>query len=1074
MYEQSRWRLLDRAPAVTDSVGCVTVGDVDRRVSPATRLARLGFIDPDRALALLHAPVLAPLDADALAADLAGTADPDLALGSLVKCAEAADRRGFPLVAELTAAPAARSRLLAVLGVSAALGEHLARAPQHWRAVLPGAGGPPDLDLAVTAGAGSERTGRDYRAALLAAVGADPVGAGLAGGDLAGADPVAAAGPQVLDELRMAYRRELLTISAADLAGDWGIGQVGVELAELAAGTLEAALAIARAADPAGWPTIRPATRPTIHPGTQPATRPATPPSDQPAGSLAIVAMGKTGGRELNYVSDVDVVFVADTDSDGAVETAALGQATRLATAVIHACSAATPTGTIWPVDASLRPEGKAGPLVRTLPSYVAYYRRWAKTWEFQALLKARPVAGDQALGQRYVDAVAPLLWSAADRDGFVEDVQSMRRRVERHVPPEQAGRQLKLGPGGLRDIEFAVQLLQLVPGRSDESLRVGGTIEALRALAAGGYVGRVDAAQLEETYGFLRTLEHRLQLYRLRRTHLLPEATDELRRLGRALGLRANPVTQLDEAWRAHAREARRLHEKLFYRPLLAAVARIPGEATRLTETAARQRLEALGYADPAGAMRHLEALTVGMTRRAAIQRTLLPVMLGWFADSADPDAGLLAFRQVSEALGTTPWYLRLLRDEGATAQRMARVLASSRYASDLLLRAPEAVAILSEDTELRPRSRAVLDPEIQAAVGRAESAEAAVVATRAIRRRELFRIAVADLLGLIDVEEVGVALAGVTGAVLDGALTAATRAIAAQLDIEELPTRLAVVAMGRLGGREPGYGSDADVLFVHDPRSGADERAASDAALAVAGELRRLLMAPAPDPALQVDADLRPEGRQGPLVRTLSAYAAYYQRWAHTWEAQALLRAEPVAGDADLGRRFVELADPVRWPVDGLPESAVREIRRIKARVEAERLPRGADPALHTKLGRGGLADIEWTIQLLQLRHGATVPGLRTTRTLAALEAARDAGLLGSSDAKILAEAWRLVSRVRNGITLVRGLPSDTLPSDLRGLSGIARYLQYAPGDVGALLEDYRRITRRARATVERVFYA
>jgi glutamate-ammonia-ligase adenylyltransferase len=654
-----------------------------------------------------------------------------------------------------------------------------------------------------------------------------------------------------------------------------------------------------------------------------------------------------------------------------------------------------------------------------------------------------------------------------------------MRRRVERHVPPEQAGRQLKLGPGGLRDIEFAVQLLQLVHGRSDESLRVGGTIEALRALAGGGYVGRVDAAQLEETYGFLRTLEHRLQLYRLRRTHLLPEATDELRRLGRALGLRADPVTQLDQAWRAHAREARRLHEKLFYRPLLAAVARIPSEASRLTETAARQRLEALGYADPAGAMRHLEALTVGMTRRAAIQRTLLPVMLGWFADSADPDAGLLAFRQVSEALGTTPWYLRLLRDEGATAQRMARVLASSRYASDLLLRAPEAVAILSDDAELQPRSRAVLDPEIRAAVGRAESAEAAVVATRAIRRRELFRIAVADLLGLIDVEEVGVALAEVTGAVLDGALSAAARAVAGEfgageLEAEELPTRLAVVAMGRLGGREQGYGSDADVLFVHDPRPGADERAASDAAHAVAGELRRLLMAPAPDPALRVDADLRPEGRQGPLVRTLSAYAAYYQRWAHTWEAQALLRAEPVAGDADLGRRFVELADPIRWPADGLPESAVREIRRIKARVEAERLPRGADPALHTKLGRGGLADIEWTVQLLQLRHAATVPDLRTTRTLAALDAARDAGLLDPSDAKILAEAWRLVSRVRNGITLVRGLPSDTLPSDLRGLSGIARYLQYAPGEVGALLENYRRITRRARATVERVFYA
>ncbi|MCI0690148.1 MAG: bifunctional [glutamine synthetase] adenylyltransferase/[glutamine synthetase]-adenylyl-L-tyrosine phosphorylase [Sporichthyaceae bacterium] len=1000
------------------------MGDTVRRLSPVTQLARLGFIDPRHALELLHSPSLAGLDSTELAEQLAHTADPDLALTALIQIAEAAARSGYPLVSELAAATGPdRARLLAVLGVSAALGDHLSRAPQHWRAVLP----PADPDQVDR---------HDYRATLLAAVGADPAGTD---------DPVAGAGPEALDELRTAYRRELLGIAGADLAGELGIEGVGRELAVLAGGTLEAALAIARAAGSA----------------------------DQPSGRLAIVAMGKTGGRELNYVSDVDVVFVAEPEDNATPEAAALGGTTKLATAVIRACGAHTPSGTIWPVDASLRPEGKAGPLVRTLPSYLAYYQRWAKTWEFQALLKAHPAAGDLELGQRYVDSVAPLLWSAADRDGFVEDVQSMRRRVERHVPADQSGRQLKLGPGGLRDIEFAVQLLQLVHGRSDESLRAAGTIEALRALAAGGYVGRVDAAQLEESYGFLRTLEHRLQLYRLRRTHLLPEAVDELRRLGRAMGFRADPVAQLDEVWRAHAREARRLHEKLFYRPLLAAVARLPGEATRLTETAAQQRLEALGYTDSVGAMRHLQALTVGVTRRAAIQRTLLPVMLGWFADAADPDAGLLAFRQVSEALGTTPWYLRLLRDEGATAQRMARVLASSRFAADLLLRAPEAVAMLSDDAELQPRSRAALDAEIQAAVGRSTSAEAAVVATRAIRRRELFRIAVADLLGMLPVDQVGTALADVTEAVLDGALTAATRAVAADLGTEELPTRLAVVAMGRLGGREQGYGSDADVLFVHDPRSGADERAASDAAHAVAGELRRLLMAPAPDPALRVDADLRPEGRQGPLVRTLSAYAAYYERWSQPWEAQALLRAQPVAGDAELGRRFVALIDPIRWPGDGLDEAEIREIRRIKARVEAERLPRGADPALHTKLGRGGLADIEWTVQLLQLRHAARVPALQTTRTLAALAAARDADLLDPDDTEVLDQAWRLVSRVRNGVMLVRGLPSDTLPSELRGLSGVARYLQYAPGDVGALLEDYRRITRRARGIVERVFY-
>ncbi|HEX5569326.1 MAG TPA: hypothetical protein VFY14_20815, partial [Streptomyces sp.] len=244
-------------------------------------------------------------------------------------------------------------------------------------------------------------------------------------------------------------------------------------------------------------------------------------------------------------------------------------------------------------------------------------------------------------------------------------------------------------------------------------------------------------------------------------------------------------------------------------------------------------------------------------------------------------------------------------------------------------------------------------------------------------------------------------------------------------------------------------------------------------EAALAVAGEMRRLLQLPSTDPPLLVDADLRPEGRSGPLVRTLASYAAYYRRWALVWERQALLRADPVAGDEDLGRRFVELVGPLRYPAGGLGEEAVREIRRIKARMEAERLPRGADPATHTKLGRGGLTDIEWTVQLLQLRHGAAEPGLRTTRTRPALAAARAAGLIGGDDAEVLDEAWLLATRVRNAVMLVRGRPGDTFPTEPRELAAVSRHLGYEPGHVGEMLEDYRRTARRARAVAERLFY-
>ncbi|WBB64693.1 bifunctional [glutamine synthetase] adenylyltransferase/[glutamine synthetase]-adenylyl-L-tyrosine phosphorylase [Streptomyces sp. WMMC500] len=1023
-----------------------------RRSSAFTRLLRYGFGEPADAGRLLESPVLDGVRDDPVLLDaLGGTADPDRALLGLVRLAEAlAPERRQALLDTLVAAKPLRDRLLGVLGASEALGDHLARHPDDWESL-----------------------------ATYEAVDLHPMTSEFERALAEGVWGARGAGMPRADALRVAYRRALLGIAARDVCGTTDVVQAAAELADLATATLRAALEIAAEEQPEDAAQCR----------------------------LAVIGMGKCGGRELNYVSDVDVIFVAEPRDEGpgddpARERAAVQAATRLAARLMRVCSDTTAEGTIWPVDANLRPEGRNGPLVRTLSSHLAYYQRWAKTWEFQALLKARPVAGDPGLGAAYAEAIAPMVWQAAERANFVPDVQQMRRRVVANIPAAQLDRELKLGPGGLRDVEFAVQLLQLVHGRADASLRSGTTLDALAALADGGYVGRADAAALDAAYRFLRSLEHCIQLQKLRRTHLVPEDEHELRALGRSLVRllpdegRGEPVSQLRKAWRRHSFEVRRLHEKLFYRPLLDAVARLaPGEV-RLTPDAARERLVALGYEDPAAALRHLEALTSGMSRKAAIQRTLLPVLLGWFGDSADPDAGLLNFRKVSDALGSTPWYLRLLRDEGAAAENLARVLSSGRLAPDLLLRAPEAVALLGDEQGLRPRGRAHLEQEILAAVGRHSAPEAAVAAARGVRRRELFRTAAADLItaygahpalageeagdGREDdgdehariaaaVDRTGGALSDLNAATVAGALRAATAARWG----DTLPTRFAVIGMGRFGGHELGYGSDADVLFVHEPRPGVSDEEAGAAAFAVANELRRLLQLPSADPPLLVDADLRPEGKSGPLVRTLASYAAYYRRWSLTWESHALLRAEPVAGDAALGARFTELIDPLRYPAGGLDEDAVREIRRLKARMEAERLPRGADPALHAKLGRGGLADVEWTVQLLQLQHARAVPALRTTRTRAALAAARGAGLLDADDARILDDAWLLATRLRNAVMLVRGRPGDTFPAAERELGAVARYFGYGPGQAGELPEEYRRTTRRARAVVERIFY-
>ncbi|QRN80215.1 MAG: bifunctional [glutamine synthetase] adenylyltransferase/[glutamine synthetase]-adenylyl-L-tyrosine phosphorylase, partial [Nocardiopsis sp. BM-2018] len=609
--------------------------------------------------------------------------------------------------------------------------------------------------------------------------------------------------------LRVAYRRRVLRLAGRDLTGVNTVDEVAAELADLAASTLDAALAVARAEAPEDAALCR----------------------------LSVIGMGKCGGRELNYVSDVDVVFVAEPalGEDGLPldEQEAQRAATRLATAMMRIPSETDAEGTLWEVDPALRPEGKNGPLVRPLAGHLAYYERWAKTWEFQALLKARHIAGDVALGREYTEAIAPLVWEASGRKDFVEDVQAMRRRVVAHIPAGQAERELKLGPGGLRDIEFSVQLLQLVHGRSDDRLRSGNTLQALAALSEYGYVGRKDAAGLADAYRFLRRVEHLLQLERLRRTHLLPDpkAPDgpaQLRQLGRALGLTADPVRELTEARKRVSAEVRRLHEKLFYRPLLNAVAKLPEDEIRLSPDQAVERLGALGFVDPRGALRHLESLTSGLSRRAAIQRTLLPVMLGWFADSPDPDAGLLGFRQVSDSLGTTPWYLRLLRDDVRVAERMAWLLGTSRYVTELLLRAPEAVAMLADDADLKRRETASLMAEADAALRRYDTPEEAVSAVRALRRRELLRTAAADLLGVSSVEEVGRALTGIAAVTIDAALRAAYTKVVAEAGGEEL-TRVCVVAMGRFGGGELTYASDADVMYVHDPVPGVDTGAAT-----------------------------------------------------------------------------------------------------------------------------------------------------------------------------------------------------------------------------------------------------
>jgi glutamate-ammonia-ligase adenylyltransferase len=551
-----------------------------------------------------------------------------------------------------------------------------------------------------------------------------------------------------------------------------------------------------------------------------------------------------------------------------------------------------------------------------------------------------------------------------------------------------------------------------------------------------------------------------------MRRTHLMPNSESARRALARNFGTKQT-ADDLMKRWDSVKLEVRGLHQKIFYRPLLSAVAKIDDVGLELTSAQAQDRLAAIGFIDPKSALAHIAALTSGLSRRSAIQRQLLPVLLQWFTEGTDPDSALLAFRRLSEDLGESHWYLRMLRDSSGAAERMTKVLSNSRLATGLFERIPEGAAWFEDAAELQPVATHVLRAELDAITERHEDIEVAAAAIRQVRRRETLRVAMGAVLGELNIHQVSTALSELTELYLRAMLSA----IQESSDFVEVSKQLdfAIVAMGRFGGEELGFGSDADIMYVYDAAE--DSETAQKAAEQIVSRLKVL----SADNILEfeIDIDLRPEGKNGAVARSIESYESYYERWANTWEAQALLRARVIAGSDSLRKRFTELIDRYRYP-EQLEPSAIVEIRRIKARVESERLPQGADAKRHLKLGRGSLSDVEWLVQLFQLRFGDKHPTIRTARTLDALSAMVEVQLLEQHDALVLAEAWTLASRVRSASVLWSNKRTDVLPTDRRQLEGIARILEYPAGGAARLEEDYLAFTRRSRMVFERLFFS
>ncbi len=816
-----------------------------------------------------------------------------------------------------------------------------------------------------------------------------------------------------LAELRRVKRARLMQIAALDLAGEVPLEIVTAALADLADACLHTVLAA------------------------------------EGDSGMAVVAMGKLGGRELNYVSDIDVMFVTAGD---------VGRSTKVAGNLLASLGGFSPEGRAYELDTNLRPEGRNGALVRTLDGYLEYYKRWAKPWEFQALIKARHVCGNP-VGEALVQETRTLVFPEEVTAERIAEIRRIKERVEQHAAQgsrrarSNEAEDVKLGPGGIRDIEFSVQLLQLVHGGSDPSARSGSTLAALEVLSDSGYIAEDDAQGLEEAYRWLRSVEHRLQLWQERRVRHLPADEEDRSRLGRSLGLQDSPersaADEFDHVHNRYLADVRGRFEKLFYRPMVEALSESTGQ--RLSEDALKERLHVLGFRDVERAARTLGGLLRGTTRQAKLFRVLTPAFLRFLANSPMPDEGLFSFLRVGEALGGRVDVLGALRDNPPAIEAMAKILGSGRLLGDVLLHVPEEIQSIADLTPTAPKERDRLQREAVASLSWRE-AGSKLDGLRRFKRREMLRVASADIVGEIDAASVGTTLADLADACLAGAL-------------HDLGVPLTVVGMGKLGGRELNYSSDIDVMFLHDTDPATAEKAAEDVVRAI-GEVT-------PEgQAFRIDAALRPEGKSGPLARSLESYIEYYDRWAQQWEFQALIKVRIAAGDDDLGGRFLERARELAFPNEFGAE-ALAEARHLKARMEKERIPRGTDPRRHLKMGPGGLADIEFAVQLLQRRHGRERPELQVRSTLDAIDALRRIELLDDDAARVLADAYAFLMRLRNRLFLMVGRPVDALPVKPEDLEALGVALGFREQPRQEVEETYLRHTRRARRLAEPLIF-
>jgi glutamate-ammonia-ligase adenylyltransferase len=846
--------------------------------------------------------------------------------------------------------------------------------------------------------------------------------------------------------LRRLKRREILRIAWRDLLGHARFAATVARISALAEGLVAAALELAIGETSAQLPSV--------------------------AGqvSLAVIALGKLGGKELNYSSDIDLLVVFDSPDPR--DPRQQLYARRAAERLIHILAEESAEGRLFRVDMRLRPEGRFGDLARSLGSCREYYDRWVETWERQALIKARPVAGSALLGRRFMELARTTAFERGHDPDLPEDVRDVKLLMEKRAA--ESGRRslnVKEGRGTIRDVEFAVQLIQLLSGSGAKELRNPNTLAALAALRRRGIVSAADARALARGYRFFRAVEHRLQLKEDLPERYLPEDPEERRCLARLMGHRGWP--EFDAACRGATQGIRRTCDRIYAH--LGAGGGGAGQDLRpwilsLESAEAREavagHLKRLGFVEIDQSLVATERLAVAVgrsshplaTRRAFAD--LAPALFQACAGSADPDQALAAFQRLADRkVLHRAFYQRFLEDPQALAD-VCLLGGASPALVTLLLNFPQYLetALNREEWE-PPRDLADLLLELEQRMLGAVTRAQRLTSLRRFRLRHLVRLAAREVLSPADPETIAAEWTAVAEVCLRAALEAAFDQARRECRwAGPGPGGFSVVALGRLGGRELQFGSDLDLFYLFEPRG----RLPRDYEMVAQGLDAALTETTQEGRLFEIDLRLRPEGRSGFLVSSAEACQRYYLERADAWEKQAFLRARWVAGSAEVAGRFLEFVAPLIYPRD-VPSEWMAESRSMRRRMERERVS-ADERQRHVKLGPGGLADIEFLVQWLQRANGARHPSVRVPGTLAAIEALAGAGALPGQDASALASGWRFLTRLRQRLWLCLGEGrGDVLPEDERELRRVARSLGFADGR--ALLEEYGRVASAMR---------